>query len=29
MFGCTARIGFESSNLPNTEITKIKTEEDL
>lgn len=29
MFGCTARISFESSNLPNTEITKIKTEEDL
>ncbi|XP_060870383.1 KRAB-A domain-containing protein 2-like isoform X3 [Metopolophium dirhodum] len=29
MFGCTARIGFESSNLPNAEITKIKTEEDL
>jgi len=29
MFGCTARIGFASSNLPNAEITKLKTEEDL
>ncbi|XP_022177600.1 KRAB-A domain-containing protein 2-like [Myzus persicae] len=29
MFRCTARVGIASSNLPNAEITKIKTEEDL
>ncbi|CAI6343323.1 unnamed protein product [Macrosiphum euphorbiae] len=29
MFGCTARIGLMSSNLPNDEIKEVITEEDL
>jgi len=29
MFGCTARIGLMSSNLPNEEIKEVITEENL